>query len=189
MKKAIFSSISVMLLLSSFSAFSQADKTKDKMKSEDGKMKMKMKGVNTKDFPYQATYSSQFVMGNPAHAKKILELWKDYDANNLSLHADYFADTLTIDLPNGMSIKGKDPAMKAITDYRTSQGKVESVVDAWIATKSVDRNADWVCIWGVETATDAAGKVTKNRIHEIWQLNKDGKVVYMAQFTAMPPAM
>ncbi len=66
MKKAIFSSISVMLLLSSFSAFSQADKTKDKMKSEDGKMKMKMEGVNTKDFPYQATYSSQFVMGNPA---------------------------------------------------------------------------------------------------------------------------
>jgi hypothetical protein len=159
------------------------------MKIKDDKIKMKMQTANTKDFPYHATYSSQFVMGNKAHAKKILEIWKDYDENNITRHADYFADSLTVDFPNGMSLKGKDAAMKAITDYRTSQGKVESVVDAWIATRSVDKNEDWVCIWGVETATDASGKVTKNRLHEIWQLNKDGKVVYMAQFMATPPSM
>ena len=183
MKKLIFSTIGV-LLFNCFFAHSQ-----NKMKVKDEKTKMKMETTSTKDFPYQATYSSQFAIGNQAHSKMILELWKDYDENNLTRHADYFADSLTIDLPNGTSLKGKDVAMKAMIDYRTSQGKVESVVDTWIATKSVDRNEDWVCIWGVETATDAAGKVTKTRMHEIWQLNKDGKVVYMAQFTAMPPAM
>ncbi|HVE61987.1 MAG TPA: nuclear transport factor 2 family protein [Chitinophagaceae bacterium] len=184
MKKLIFSVLSIMLL-SCFSGFTQDNK----MKTKDGKTKVKMEHTSTKDFPYQATYSSQFVISNPDHAKKILEIWKDYDENNLTRHADYFADSVTIDFPNGMSIKGKDAAMKAITDYRTSQGKVESVVDAWIATKSVDKGDEWVCVWGVETATDAAGKVTKNRLHEIWQLNKDGKVVYMAQYTATPPAM
>ncbi len=68
MKKLIFSVISSVLLLSYLSGQAQEPpkKDKDKMKSEDGKMKMKMEGVNTKDFPYQATYSSQFVMGNPA---------------------------------------------------------------------------------------------------------------------------
>ncbi len=191
MKKLIFSSISALTLLCSLTAFTQADKTKekDKMKADGGKMKVKMGSQDTKNFPYQARYSSQFAMGDQAHAKKVLEIWKDYDENNLTRHADYFADSLTIELPNGMSLKGKDVAMKAMIEYRTSQGKVESVVVAWIATKSVDKNEDWVCIWGVETATDASGKVTKNRLHEIWQLNKDGKVIYMAQYAAMPPSM
>jgi hypothetical protein len=171
----------------------------DKMKHEDmmgkddmmekGHMMGKMEMEDTRGFPYKADYSSQFAIGSQANAKKILELWKDYDANMLNTHADYFSDTVTVDLPNGTRLTGKDAVMKAIGEYRTSQGKVESTVDAWISTKSLDRNEDWVSIWGVETATDATGKVTKNRIHEIWQLNKDGKVVYMAQFVATPPAM
>lgn len=208
MKKVIFSAICSTLLFSSVTVLAQEIKIKEKddkvkVKAEDGKkegkikaekmkdgeMKVKMEGGETKVYPYKADYSSQFAMGSQENAKKILELWKDYDANMLNTHADYFADTVTVDLPNGTRLKGKDSVLKAIGEYRTSQGKVESTVDAWISTKSLDRNEDWVYIWGLETATDATGKVTKNRIHEIWQLNKDGRVVYMAQFVATPPAI
>ncbi len=208
MKKVIFSAICSTLLLAFVTVSAQEIKVKEKddkvkIKAEDGKkegkikadkmkdgdMMVKMQDEDTRGFPYKADYSSQFAIGSQANAKKILELWKDYDANMLNTHADYFADTVTVDLPNGTRLTGKDAVMKAIGEYRTSQGKVESTVDAWISTKSLDRNEDWVSIWGVETATDATGKVTKNRIHEIWQLNKDGRVVYMAQFVATPPAM
>ena len=208
MKKVIFSAICSTLLLSSITLSAQETKVKEKddkvkVKVDDGKkegkikadkmkegeMMVKMDGSDTRDFPYKANYSSQFAIGSPANARKVLELWKDYDANMLNTHADYFADTVRVDLPNGTRLNGKDSVLKAIGEYRTSQGKVESTVDAWISTKSLDRNEDWVTIWGVETATDGTGKVTKNRIHEIWQLNKDGKVVYMAQFVATPPAM
>lgn len=208
MKKVIFSAICSTLLLAFVTVSAQEIKVKEKddkvkIKADDGKkegkikadkmkdgdMMVKMQDEDTRGFPYKADYSSQFAIGSQANAKKILELWKDYDANMLNTHADYFADTVTVDLPNGTRLTGKDAVMKAIGEYRTSQGKVESTVDAWISTKSLDRNEDWVSIWGVETATDATGKVTKNRIHEIWQLNKDGRVVYMAQFVATPPAM
>lgn len=196
MKKVIFYACSSLLLFICLASTAQevkvkSDKDEIKVKTDNGKKKMKMEDGNKMmmDMPYKANYSSQFVMNNLAHAKKILELWKAYDENMIPRHADYFADTVTIDLPNGTRLTGKDAAMKAVTEYRSTQGKVESTVDAWIATKSVDKNEEWVCIWGVETATDASGKVTKNRIHEIWQLNKDGKVVYMAQFMATPPPM
>ncbi len=188
MKKLIFTVLGSALLFTSLSGNAQ-DKVKvkkDEMKVKSEKSKMKMEGMANMDMPYKANYSSQFAMGDQAHAKKVMELWKDYDANMLEKHSDYFADSLVVELPNGTRLVGKEAAMKSIKEYRSSQGKVESTVDAWISTRSLDRNEDWVCIWGVEKSTDASGKETKTRLHEIWQLNKDGKVVYMAQFTATP---
>ena len=188
MKKLFFTVLSSALLFTGLSAFAQ-DKVKvkkDEMKIKTDKGKMKMEGMAHMDMPYKANYSSHFVMSDPAHAKKVMELWKDYDGNMLDKHADYFADSLVIELPDGSRFVGKEAAMKSIKEYRSGFNKVESTVDAWISTKSVDKNEEWVCIWGVETSTDAAGKETKTRLHEIWRLNKDGKVDYMAQFAAKP---
>ena len=188
MKKLIFTVLGSAMLLTSISGYTQ-DKVKvkkDEMKVKSDKKKMKMEGMANMDMPYKANYSSQFAMNDQAHAKKVLELWKDYDENMLDRHSDYFADSLVVELPDGTRFIGKEAAMKSIKEYRSGQGKVESTVNAWISTKSLDKNEDWVCIWGVETATDASGKETKTRLHEIWQLNKDGKVIYMAQFMAKP---
>jgi hypothetical protein len=52
--------------------------------------------------------------------------------------------------------------------------------------RSVDKNEDWVALWGTETDTFADGKIQKRDIHEIWRINKDGKVDFMKQFTAVP---
>ncbi len=188
MKKLIFSVLGSAMLFISLSGYTQ-DKVKvkkDEMKVKSDKGKMKMEGMANMDMPYKANYSSQFAMGDQAHAKKVLELWKDYDANMVDRHSDYFADSMVVELSDGTRFVGKEAAMKSIKEYRSGLGKVESTVDAWISTKSLDRNEEWVCIWGVEKSTDASGKETKTRLHEIWQLNKDGKVVYMAQFAATP---
>lgn len=141
------------------------------------------------ELPYAAQYSSRFEMANAANSKMILELWKDWDDNTFSKHADYFADTVTMIFTSGQVVKGKDNVIAGATQFRSSLANVKSQVDAWISTKSIDKNENWVCIWGSETDTDKNGKETVMRIHEIWRINKDGKVDFMQQYTGEMPKM
>src|SRR6476469_898827 len=80
----------------------------DKMKMKDGDMKMKMKGQDANMmYPYKDGYSSNFAIGNPAHAKLVLDVWKDWDDNMLDRH-NFMADTIVWYLPDGSVIKGKE---------------------------------------------------------------------------------
>lgn len=137
--------------------------------------------------PYTASYSSNFKMGDPRYASMILNLWKDYDDNQLDRHADWFADTVMMVLPNGMVVKGKDAVMKGVRESRNSYTAAKSMIDAWIPLYSVDRNENWVAIWGSEDDTDASGKVTTTSLQEIWRINKDGKVDFMQQYMGKTP--
>jgi hypothetical protein len=55
--------------------------------------------------------------------------------------------------------------------------------------KSVDKNENWVCVWGMETDTDKKGKVDSFYLQETWRFNKAGKADLLYQFRAeaMPP--
>ena len=155
------------------------------------KKQVKMNKVVRMDkmsYPYTAGYSSDFTIGNPADAKKILELWKDFDNNTFDAH-DYFADTAVMYFPDGTMAKGKDSILAGATQFRSSMSSVTSTLDAWVPLKSVDRNENWVAVWGTETDTSPDGKVEKRDIHEIWRFNKDGKVDFMKQFAAKPQMM
>jgi hypothetical protein len=138
-------------------------------------------------YPYTATYSSKFAIGNPAHAKMILELWKDWDDNALERH-NYFADTVVMYFPDGGMAKGKDSCMAGAKRFRGSMTAAKSELQAWTPLKSVDRNEDWVAVWGTETDTYADGKTEKRDLHEIWRINKAGKVDFMKQFASAVPA-
>lgn len=161
----------------------------DKTKIKDGDSKMKMKNDKgmMMDYPYTANYSSNFVIGNPAHAKMILDLWKDWDDNAFDRH-DYMADTVVMFFPDGTMAKGKQQTMDGAKKYRGGMASAKSSIDAWMPLKSTDKNEDWVAVWGSETDTWADGKTETRDIHEIWRINKDGKVDWMKQFTAKPQA-
>ena len=162
------------------------EKDKDgkvKIKDDNGKMKIKTDGMNsTMSYPYTAGYSSNFVMGNPAHAKMVLDLWKDWDDNAFDRH-DYMADTLIMYLPDGSVVKGKAANLEGAKKYRGGMTSAKSTIDAWIPLRSVDRKEDWVAIWGTETDTWPDGKVETRNIQEVWRINRDGKVDLMRQFT------
>jgi len=172
----------------------------DEMKIKSDTAKLKVEGVtptatttmptsnNTMStMPYRADYSSQFVMGNPMHATRILELWKDYDDNTFQRHVDYYADTASFMTSDGMLFKGRDSSLAMVSRYRSGLTNVKSTVDAWLPIRSTDRNEDWVAIWGTETNTDSQGKTTTSAIHELWKFNKDGKVASMRQYAAQQP--
>lgn len=164
----------------------------EKMKVKNDKMKMKDKTVQPAMatqmmLPYVAQYSSNFRLGNPQHSKMVLDLWKDYDDNNFDRHADWFADTVMMIMPSGEVVKGKEAALNGVKKYRSSFASVKSRVDAWVPLYSVDKNENWVAIWGTEEDTDQSGKLTSTEYQEIWRINKDGKIDFMKQFSGKTP--
>src|SRR5450830_11737 len=104
MKRLLITGCIFLLMMFAIHAVAQEKvKTKDdkvKVKDENGKIKMKSDNGMMNDYPYTANYSSKFAMGNPAHAKIILDLWKDWDDNAFDRH-DYMADTLVMLFPDG----------------------------------------------------------------------------------------
>ena len=159
-----------------------------KVKKDDNKLKMKAEGMDQNlVYPYKATYSSRFVPGSPSQAKLILEMWKDWDDNQVDRQAASIADSITMELPNGHVLKGKETFISESRQHRSNFTTVKSTVEAWMPIQSVDRNEDWVLIWGVEESTDKEGKVTTQRLHELWGFNKDGKISYVRQYQAQMP--
>ncbi len=182
MKQLLVSTCALLLFLLTTKTFAQE---KVKMKENKTKMKDKGMGMNNMEYPYTAMYSSNFKIGDPANAKMILDLWKDWDDNAFERH-NYMADTLVMFFPDGSMLRGKDSCLAGAKKFRSSLSGVTSVLNAWIPLKSVDRNEDWVALWGIETDTWPDGKTEKKEIQEIWQINKNGKIVFMKQFSSKP---
>ncbi len=172
---------------------------KYKVKEGDSKTKIKEEDMKTKesdmqqttDSPsktqsdYSADYSTNFEMGNPAYSKMILEMWKDWDDNALDRH-DYMADSVTVFLPDGMVVKGKQANLEGAKKHRGGMKSVKSTLHAVIPLKSTDTNEDLVAIWGQEVDTYPDGKVETTELHEVWAFNKDGKITWMRQYAAKP---
>jgi hypothetical protein len=156
------------------------------MKMKKDKMKNDMKGEMTTEYPYTAEYSSKFKIGNPKYSKMILELWKDWDNGQLEMHQDYFSDTITYQTPTGEVIRGKDKFLSTGKQNRNMYSNVKSSLEVWIPLKSIDKDQDWVAVWGREDDTDKSGKMTSSMLHEIWGFNKDGKIVFFRQYSAVP---
>jgi len=167
------------------------DKTKitdDKIKVTDNEGTLKIKGeegMNTMSNinPYTASYSSNFVMGNPAYSKMVVDMWKDWDDNAFERH-DYYADSLMMVMPDGTVMRGKAANLQGEKQFRSTLKSSNSTIETMLPFRSADRNEDWVAIWGTETSTWPDGKVEKRDIHELWRFNKDGKVDLMRQFQA-----
>lgn len=201
MKKLFFVALSVAFVsLSGYAQQAKIKKEDDKMKAKSAAMndqemknkmdrdKMKMKGDDMNImYPYKAEYSSQFAIGSSRYAKMVLDMWKDWDDNNLAHSNDWVADTIMYEAPNGQVTRGKDNFNKMGQEFRDRFTKVKSTVEAFMPVKAVDRNEDFVLVWGTEEDTDKDGKVTTQRLHEIWGINKDGKISYLRQYTSPVP--
>ena len=145
---------------------------------------MKQTKNESSDQPYKVG-ATKITVGNPAYAQKVLWLWKYYDNNTLDKGADLFADDVLATLADGTVIKGKENVMKGVKDYRNSLASASSTVDACVTLKSPDMpDREVVSIWGVETATNKDGMVTKSHLNEVWFFNKAGKVVEFHQMAA-----
>lgn len=140
--------------------------------------------------PYTASYSSQYEIGSEKNTATILNIWKDWDDGEVMRSRDHFADTVTMFFPDGSMISGpRDTVLHYSKLYRDGFTSVTSYPDAWISTRSIDKNEDWVSIWGKEISVDIQGKTDSVYLQESWRLNKKGQVDLMLQARreAAPP--
>jgi hypothetical protein len=133
--------------------------------------------------PYAVVYSSKFEIGDPKNAETVLNLWKDWDNNNLANGKNSFADTLEFYFSDGTTMRAsRDSSLAMAQKIRDSQASITSTIDAVMSVRSTDKNENWALIWGEERITDKKGKKDSSAIQETWRLNKDGKVDLVYQF-------
>jgi hypothetical protein len=139
-------------------------------------------------YPYTASYSSQFEVGNSDYSLTLLKLYKAWDNNTIGNEAGSFADVDTLIFSDGTILAGsRDSVIAASKRVRSTMGDVHNDVIAWMPLKSIDRNENWVAIWTKEVRTAADGKKDSTYLHEVWRFNKDGKVDLMNQFEQKSP--
>ncbi|MEN9570754.1 MAG: hypothetical protein RL172_1985 [Bacteroidota bacterium] len=136
------------------------------------------------DAPYKATYSSNLKIGDANYCSKVLQLWKDWDDNQLSRSAPLFADTIVMYSSDGSVTRGKKTTLDAAIKFRSGIASAKSVVHAFVPLHNNDNNDNVVCIWGTETDTFVDGRVQTRDLHEVWWFNKEGKVSVIRQWAA-----
>jgi predicted lipid-binding transport protein (Tim44 family) len=142
--------------------------------------------------PYTATYSSKFEIGDAKNAEAVLAAWKSWDDGDLQTSRKLFADTMHFYLRNGSEMHGtKDSTLAGGQQFRNNYTSIKSTVHVYMPLKSVDKNENWVCIWGTEVMTDKQGKVDSVELQESWRFNKEGKIDLLYQFgrSLVPPPM
>jgi hypothetical protein len=137
--------------------------------------------VKKHDYGVKFSYSSDFSLGDPALADKVISMWKHYDANTIDSTRSSFADSVFSDMPGYAAKLQADTMIKEIKVSRAEYSACTTSFDAILTTKAEGKDETVVLIWGVETATKA-GKTSKRDLHEVWGFNKDGKVTWIKQF-------
>ena len=133
-------------------------------------------------YPYEINYSSQFEISDAQHSKIILDLWKDFDNGDISVHKDYFADSVEMIFTDGYRMHNvRDSIIASTNGYRSQYSSIKSTVDAVVPLRSTDKKENWVSVWGKEVSTKN-GKTDSVDLHEVWRFNKDGKVDLMMQY-------
>ncbi|SHN34130.1 hypothetical protein [Chitinophaga sp. CF418] len=141
-------------------------------------------------YPYMASYSSDFEIGDAKNAQTLLALYQDWDNNTIENSKNSFADTDTMFFADGNMFAGSRDSLIAVAKrMRGQMGKVVDSIHAWVPLRSKDRDEQWVVIWTREYSTDASGKMKPKELQETWRFDKNGKINLMYQYAQLPPKM
>ena len=129
--------------------------------------------------PYEMQYKD-WKMGDPNNLKFLLDMYKNWDNNNMQPVVDAFADTCVFDTPSGYRMTLAKPAMlDSFTKWRGSNQSVSTEIVTGLSLHNMDKMEDWVTIWSMNKWTDSKGKSDSSFSNDNWQL-KGGKIVFLS---------
>lgn len=139
-------------------------------------------------FPYSATYSSDWKMGNPENAKIVLDIYKAIENNNIDELDKYLADSVTtVSFDNVTSVKSKQDIIKTVKSFRSTFDSINEEFLAFVPMHSNDRNEDWVATWMTERVKRKDGSRDSTTYQETWRF-KDGKIYHRGSFARYTPS-
>jgi hypothetical protein len=132
-------------------------------------------------FPYASRYATDFEKGDPRYLEMVLDFWKEYETGNVKKTAKNFADTILMVLPEGFFSGQKDSVLASFKKTRDKYSIVQCHLDTWMPAR-INGKDNWVFIWGWQERTDKNGKLEAPVLHEVWRINKKGKIDFMQQY-------
>ena len=130
-----------------------------------------------------ASYSSSFVVGDPAYGEMIVQgSWKDWQDNKLDNMKSWIADTIRAYHSDNSMVQGADSLIARWKTGRATYTSVVDTVDAVMPIYSTDKKENWVLVWATEHNTKADGTTETVNVMETWRINKDGKADLLMQF-------
>lgn len=137
------------------------------------------------DYPLPTLYSPTWEAGDQKNAIAILNIGKQWMANDFSAFDKSFADSLSVYLANGDKLIGpRDSILAAMKTFRNMYSEVKSEIHSVIPLRHGETKEDWVCIWFKEIATTTKGVKDSSEYQESWRLSKDGKAELVYQYAA-----
>ena len=131
-------------------------------------------------YPYTAMYTHDFSMGDPNHAKMVLDFIKSWEDNKMKDMRPMLADTMAVDFSDGSKFMGTADSLLSMGQiFRNQFSSVRIAVDAWMPVHSNDKNEDWVLVWEKDYTTkdgvsDSIGS------HAYYQI-KNNKIAYWSE--------
>jgi hypothetical protein len=134
-------------------------------------------------YPYTANYSSDFSIGDPNHARMVLDLYKMWEENRIDDMKSLLADSVSIDFPDGNKFGDNtvDSMISTAKQFRKAYSSLKIDFDGWMPVRSKDKEEDYVLVWSREHSIDAAGKADSARIHSYF-LIKNNKIRSWSEF-------
>lgn len=175
MRKLIF----ILILHGCFSGCAENKSEDTSIKSEAAAASGNNSAIS---YPFTATNSSSFEMGDEKNAKIVLDAWKAWQDNQFETVRYAFADSVFVHFAEGNFFNGPADSLIALGKMaRSNYTSLKDTLIAWMSTRSKDKNENWVLVWGIEYTIDKKGKRDTTDLHEAWRI-KDGKVDYMRQY-------
>jgi hypothetical protein len=134
------------------------------------------------EYSVKSRYSSDWEMGDPKLAEKVIDLWRHYDNNTLDSVRPYFADSVYMDMPGFSGKLHADTALAGAKADRARFSSLKSEIDVILPINAKNHpDEKIVTIWGEEAGV-LDGKTIKRRLHETWAFNNDGKVIWTIRY-------
>jgi ketosteroid isomerase-like protein len=132
--------------------------------------------ATTITYPYTATYSSDFKMGDPALAKVVLDMYKAVEDNKMDSLGQYYADSVVrYNFSQKLMTLSRDEMVNLAKTFRAQFKEFSETPVAFTSLHSNDKNEDWVITWIKERVTYQSGKKDSTTYQENWRF-KDGKI-------------
>jgi len=143
------------------------------------------------NYRYKPAYSSDFSIGDPNHAKMVLDLLKMWEENKFDDMKSLLADSVSIEFPDGNKFADNtaDSLINFAKKFRNQISSIKVECDGWMSVKSNHKKDDYVLTWSRDYTTDASGKKDSTRTHAYF-LIKNNKIRSWSEFQqslAPPP--
>jgi len=133
-------------------------------------------------FAYSPIYSNGYRPGNYQLVKTVTDFWRAFENGDVRTTGKSFADDITFVYPDKVISGKRDTVLSQVKQIRDSYSAVQSFVYSWMPAKAKDHDEDWVFIWGRQEYTDKDLQLKSIEVHEIWQFNKEGKIIFVQQY-------